>query len=70
MLAIVHFVINNFKFIRQRLNHVVKINTELIQDNGTVCINWGSQLFYATVCNEYINFRDPICKIKKRVYTN
>ena len=29
----------NLKFIRQRLNHVVKINTELIQDNGTVCIN-------------------------------
>ena len=27
----------NLKFIRQRLNHVVKINTELIQDNGTVC---------------------------------
>ena len=39
ILAIVHFVINNLKFIRQRLNHVVKINTELIQDNGTVCIN-------------------------------
>ena len=37
ILAIVHFLINNLKFIRQRLNHVVKINTELIQDNGTVC---------------------------------
>ena len=70
ILAIVHFVINNLKFIRQRLNHVVKINTELIQDNGTVCINCGSQQHYATVYNEYINFRDPICKIKKRVYTN
>ena len=36
ILAIVHFVINNLKFIRQRLNHVVKINIELIQDNGIV----------------------------------
>ena len=69
ILAIVHFVMNNLKFIRQRLNHVVKINTELIQDNGTVGINCGSQLHYATVHNEYINFRDSICKIKKRVYT-
>ena len=70
ILAIVHFVINKLKFIRQRLNHVVKINTELIQDNGTVCINCGSQHHYVTVYDEYINFRDPIYKIKKRVYTN
>ena len=43
ILAIVRFVINILKFIRQRLNHAVKINTELIQDNGTMCINCGSQ---------------------------
>ena len=30
-------------------------NQELIQDNGTVCINCGSQHHYATV-NEYKNF--------------
>ena len=32
-------------------------------------INWSSQQHYAIVYNEYINFRDPIYKIKKRVYT-
>ena len=32
-------------------------------------INCGSQQHYAIVYNEYINFRDPIYKIKKRVYT-
>ena len=48
ILAIVHFVINNLKFIRQRLNHIVKINTELTQDNDSLCINCGSQHHYAT----------------------
>ena len=30
-------------------------------------INSGSQQHYAIVYNEYINFRDPLNKIKKRV---